>query len=47
MWIETAARRGDQIDRNRHRGVLLLELLDVALDAINQRLIGRAEVGTT
>ena len=42
--IEAAAGRGHQIDRDRRRRVLLLQLVDVALDPLDQRLVGRAEI---
>src|ERR1039457_3364602 len=42
--IEAAARSGHQIDRDRRRWILLLERLHIGLDAVNQRLAGRAVV---
>src|SRR5207244_1232394 len=32
--VETAARRGHEVDRNRSRWIFLLELLYIALDAL-------------
>ena len=43
--VEPAARRGYQIDRNLGARVLLLELLHVARHPLDQRLVGRAEIG--
>ena len=42
--IETAARRRDDIDRDRSGLILLLQLVDIAFDTIDERLVGRAEV---
>ncbi len=44
MRIEAAARRGHEVDRNGSRGVLLLELLHVALHALDKGLVGRPQV---
>ena len=43
--VEPAARRGYQVDRNLGARVLLLELLHVARHTVDQRFIGRAEIG--
>ena len=42
--IEPAGGSGYQVDWHRRRGVLLLQLVEVALDALDERLVGRAEV---
>ena len=42
--IEAAGRGRDEVDRHGRVRVLRLQLVDVALDAVDQRLAGRAEV---
>ena len=39
VWVEAGAGSGDQIDGNRLAGILLRELVDGALDAVDQRLV--------
>ena len=43
--IKPAARGGHQVDRDLRRGILLLELVDVALDAFDQGLVGGSQIG--
>src|ERR1017187_5574477 len=45
LRVEPAARRRNQIGRDWGRGVLLPELLEVRLHAIDQRLVGGSEIG--
>ena len=45
IGIEAAARGGDEIDGDGAPGIFGLQLVDVFLDPVVQRLAGRAEVG--
>src|SRR6516225_12237009 len=45
VGIETAPRRGDEIDRDRRRRIFCLELFGVVLHAVDQCLARRPEVG--
>ena len=44
IGIEAAARCRHQVDRDGCRWILGLKLVDVGLDAIDERLVGRAEI---
>lgn len=45
MWIEPASRCGDEVDWNRHVGVLCAAGLRVCLDAFDQGRAGGPEIG--
>src|SRR5215470_14470327 len=44
MRIKPAAGRGHEIGRNLRRRIFLFQLFNVALDALDQRLVGRPEI---
>jgi hypothetical protein len=47
IGVEPAAGRGDEINRDGRRGVLLLQLFDIGVDAVDERLVGEPEMGAT
>src|SRR5215470_5305602 len=44
MWIKPAAGRGHEIGWDLRRRIFLSQLVNVALDALDQRLVGRPEI---